>query len=52
MGGETVCFKYANDCQERTKQCGVEELGSSQSGLHKTESVVRQRGGVLPLLPR
>ena len=39
MGGETVCFKYADDCRERAKQSGVEELGSSQSGLHKTESV-------------
>ena len=39
MGGETVCFKYADDCQERAKQSGVEELGSSQSGLHKAESV-------------
>ena len=38
--GEPVCFQYANDCPERAKQCGVEELlGSSQSGLHKTESV-------------
>ena len=39
MGGETVCFKYADDCQERAKQSGVEELGSSQRGLHKTQSV-------------
>ena len=37
--GEPVCFQYASDCPERAKQCGVEELGSSQSGLHKTESV-------------
>ena len=36
MGGETVYFKYADDCQERA---GFEELGSSQSGLHKAESV-------------
>ena len=39
MGGETVYFKYANDCRETAKQSGVEELGSSQSGLYKTESV-------------
>ena len=39
MGGETVCFKYADDCRERAKQSRVEDLGSSQSGLHKTESV-------------
>lgn len=39
MGGETVCFKYADDCRERAKQSRVEDLGSIQSGLHKTESV-------------
>ena len=32
MGGEAGCFKYANDCRERAKQSGVEELGSRVGG--------------------
>lgn len=44
MGGETVCFKYADDCQERAKQSGVDELGSNEStGCTRHKVLVRQR---------
>ena len=40
------------DSRERAKQSWVEELGSSQSGCTGQKVLVRQRGGLMRLLPR
>ena len=49
MGGETVCFKYADDCQERA---GWKSWEVAKAGCTRQKVLVRQRGGLMRLLPR
>ena len=49
MGGETVYFKYADDCQERA---GWKSWEVAKAGCTRQKVLVRQRGGLMCLLPR
>ena len=49
MGGETVYFKYADDCQERA---GWKSWEVAKAGCTRQKVLVRQRGGLMRLLPR